>query len=93
MAISANGLIARSDDTTTWVSQEEWASYHSMISRARCLVIGRRTYQVMVQGQEFAKLNDVTVVVVSREGVQLVAGSHQMAHSPQQALDFLKNFG
>lgn len=48
MSITANGMIAKDDDSTSWVSPTEWKSFSSMIQKTGNMIIGRRTYEVML---------------------------------------------
>lgn len=92
MAITANGMIAKRDDDTSWVSKEEWKSYSTTVLHAGCLVVGRKTYDIMVKESEFVKLKDVFVVVVSHQDVEMVDPIHKVAHTPQEALELLKDY-
>ena len=92
MAITANGMIAKRDDDTSWVSKEEWKSYSSTVLHAGCLVVGRKTYDIMVKESEFAKLKDVFVVVVSHQDVEMADPMHKVAHTQQEALALLKDY-
>lgn len=93
MAISVNGLIAKTGDDTDWVSADEWKSFTDAIQKTGCMVIGRRTYEVMTKGEEFGtNLKDIRVVVVSYNDIELIQSNHSVAHSPQEALEQLKDF-
>lgn len=63
MAISANGYIARQDDNTDWVSEQEWKNYLSVLKSTGCAVIGRRTYDLIDANDEVA--NDCFYVVMT----------------------------
>ena len=92
MAISANGIIAKGDDDTSWISKEEWNSYSLAVRTAGCLIVGRRTYHVLTKQPEFAEFKDVKLVAVSQEDFATLAPNHFIAHSPKEALDFLKDY-
>ena len=92
MAISANGMIARKDDDTSWISQEEWDSYSQAVRTAGCLIIGYRTYHILTKQPEFTELKDVKLVTVHTEDFATSAPNHLVAHSPQEALDLLNDF-
>ncbi len=92
MAISANGMIAKSDDDTSWISQEEWDSYSLAVRTAGCLIVGRRTYHILTKQEEFSELKDVRLIVVSKENFSTLSPNHLVAHSPKEALEFLKDF-
>lgn len=92
MAMSANGMIARSDDNTSWISEEEWNSYSLAVQRAGCLIIGHRTYDILTKQPEFSEFRNVKVVVVSANEFETLASNHVVAHSPKEALRLLKDF-
>lgn len=92
MAMSVNGMIAKSDDDTSWISKEEWDSYSAVVRTAGCLIVGRRTYSILTKQPEFAELKDVKLVVVSKKDVTTIASNHFVAHSPKEALGLLKGF-
>ena len=90
MAITANGMIARENDDTSWVSPMEWESFSSMIQKAGNMIIGRRTYEVMLRNKEFKKLGSVNVLVLSRKkALNIPPKNVRIVQSPQKALNFL----
>ena len=92
MAMSANGMIAKGNDDTSWGSKEEWDSYRSAVRTAGCLIVGRRTYHILTTQPEFAELKGVKLVAVSHEGFKTLSPDHRVAHSPREALALLKGF-
>lgn len=92
MAISANGMIANSDGGASWITETENKSYGRICRDAGCLVVGRRTYQILVKLPEFAELQGVQVVAVSKNGFVTENPDHLVAHSPKEALEKLKDF-
>lgn len=92
MAISANGMIAKTDDDTSWISEEEWDSYSLAVRTAKCLIVGRRTYHILTKQPEFAELKSVRLVVVSEDDFTTLTPNHLIAHSPKEALELLKNY-
>lgn len=92
MAISLNGMIAKSDDDTSWVSREEWDSYSLAVRTAGNLIVGHRTYNILTKQPEFSELKDVKLVVVAQEVFQTLAQNHLIAHSPKEALKLLSDF-
>lgn len=91
MAISLNGMIAKSDDDTSWISKEEWDSYSLAVRTAGNLIVGHRTYNILTKQPEFAEFKDVKLVVVAQENFQTLAPNHLVAHSPKEALKLLSN--
>lgn len=92
MAISLNGMIAKSDDDTSWISKEEWDSYSLVVRTAGSLIVGHRTYNILTKQPEFAEFKDVKLVVVAQENFQTLAQNHLVAYSPKEALKLLNDF-
>lgn len=86
MAISVNGMIAKGNDDTSWISLEEWNSYSLAVRNAGNLIIGRRTYHILTKQPEFSELKDVTLVVVSKTNFKTLSPKHLVVNSPQEAL-------
>jgi len=66
MAMSVNGYAAKENDDTPW-SDGEWKNYAKMVKKAGNLIVGRRTYEIMKKANEFEKIGNPFVVVVSHE--------------------------
>ncbi len=93
MAISANGLIAKNDDNTDWISDVEWKSYVEACQKAKAMIIGRRTYEILTKQAGFEELDGVKIVAVTQqENLELVDDIHQTANSPHDALVCLEGF-
>ena len=92
MAISLNGMIAKSDDDTSWISKEEWNSYSSAVRIAGNLIVGHRTYNILTKQPEFSEFKDVKLVVVAQKDFLTLAQNHLIAHSPKEALKLLSDF-
>lgn len=86
MAMTANGLIAKEDDDTSWISKKEWDSYSAMVRKAGCMVIGRRTYHILTKQPEFREFKKVKIVVVSSKKFKTLSPLHIVAKSPKEAL-------
>ena len=92
MAISLNGMIAKSDDDTSWISKEEWDSYSLTVRTAGNLIVGHRTYGILTKQPEFSEFKDVKLVVVAEKDFQTLSANHLVAHSPKEALKILSGF-
>jgi dihydrofolate reductase len=90
MAMTANGYIAQANDDTSWISKEEWNSYSQFCRKAGCLIVGRRTYNILTKQPEFSELKAVKIAVVSNQDIKLIAPNHFIAHSPEEALNLFK---
>jgi len=97
MAITANGMIAKGNDDVSWVSDTEWESYSEMIKKAGNMIIGRKTYEVMLKIDDFNKsnLNEIKTVVLTNDASLKIHNPQfvSAATSPRGALDILLNQG
>ncbi|OGY23193.1 MAG: hypothetical protein A2172_02330 [Candidatus Woykebacteria bacterium RBG_13_40_15] len=97
MAPTVNGFIAKEDDDTTWVTETEWESYSGMIKKAGNMIIGRRTYEIMLKNDEFnrSQFNQIKTVVVTDDASLQVHNPEFIftAKSPREALGILRNQG
>jgi len=55
MAISANGYIAKEDNSTSWISKDDWESFNKISKEIGCIAIGRKTYEAMKDEKSFLK--------------------------------------
>ncbi|MFM2415199.1 MAG: hypothetical protein RI911_892 [Candidatus Parcubacteria bacterium] len=86
MAMSANGYIAKSDDTTPW-SEAEWEHFSTFINEHKNIIIGRRTYEIMKEAGSFDTFTNVTVIVITQQETESDESSHLLfVHSPSDAL-------
>lgn len=97
MAMTVNGFIAKEDDNTSWVSENEWKSFSGMIKQAGNMIIGRRTYEIMIKNNEFerSKLDKIKTVVVTSD-VSLKIHNPDFiftVRSPKEALNILRKQG
>jgi dihydrofolate reductase len=61
MAISSDGFIAGPDDETPW-SEEEWEAFKAFVKTCDVVLIGRRTYEIMRDQDDFVKGPEYLVV-------------------------------
>ena|SRR3989338_7854779 len=88
MATTVNGYIATENDDCPW-SNAVWDSYYKIAKQFKAVVLGRRTYEIMKEVDEFEKIGSPFTVVVSKE--DFAHGSNfAIAKSPQEALKILK---
>lgn len=91
MAATANGMIAASDDSSSWISAEESQSYCDMVNKIGALIVGHRTYNILTKQPEYKKFQNIKLVVVATKEVQLVDTAHRIADSPKEALQILRD--
>ncbi len=85
MAMTVNGMIAKTNGNTNWTNAE-WKQYTSAIKKSDALVIGRKTYEIMKRTNEFRKIGNPLIVIVSKSGK-----GKNFVKSPKQSLRFLKS--
>lgn len=97
MAITINGFIAKENDDVSWVSETSWESYSGMIKKTGNMIVGRRTYEMMLKDDEFNKsnLNEIKTVVLTNDALLQVHNPQFIftAKSPREALDILLGQG
>lgn len=92
MAMSANGYIARENDETPW-SDVVWNGYYEFIKERGNITLGKRTYELMKEVNEFEKLGHPTTVVVSNASGNKNGKTVTFVSSPQEALEVMKKKG
>lgn len=94
MAVSADGFIARNDDSTPW-SDEEWAAFLSEVRSVGNMIIGRRTFDSIIErASTLEEYGEAVLVVVSkamRESVSYPTVS--FVDTPEEALRLLGKKG
>jgi dihydrofolate reductase len=94
MAITPNGIIAKENDDTSWISEKEWDSYSLVVRTAGNLVIGSRTYTILTKQPEFSELKGVDLGVVTKNGdFPTLAQNHFVVNSPKESIQFLEGKG
>jgi len=97
MAITVNGMIAKEDDDTSFVSETELESFDAAIKHAGNIIVGRRTYEVMKENNEFNEVDALrgtrVVVVTNGDMLSLLSENHSISTEPKQALYVLENEG
>ncbi|OGD63502.1 hypothetical protein A2160_01020 [Candidatus Beckwithbacteria bacterium RBG_13_42_9] len=94
LAMTVNGLIARNDDDTSFVSKTEWETYPALVKEIGNMVVGRRTYEIMRQEDQFDDFAGITIVVVTTDKqFKPAAQSHYPAKSPREAVALLEKQG
>ena len=90
MATTINGYIAKEDHETPW-SDEEWDSFSSFIKERKNIIIGKNTYDLMKKENEFDKIGNPVVVVVSKN--KIIDENIISVNSPKEAISILKEKG
>ena len=88
MAMTANGYIAKENNETPW-SDEEWESFSEKVKKIKNLVVGRKTFEIMEEGEEFQKIGNPFTVIVSNKKED----NSNFVNSPEQAIKLLEEKG
>lgn len=78
MAMTVNGYIAQENNQTPW-SDPIWNGYYALIKEKGNIILGRRTYEIMTNAQEFDLLGNPCTVVLT----------HNLSFSPKENVSFV----
>lgn len=94
MAISVNGMVAKLDDDTSWTSEEDWKSFNSVGKKVGNIIMGRRTFEIMREDNQFP-VEDLFNVVVTHQDVKNEWGEKALftPNSPEWILTKLEEMG
>lgn len=87
MTLSSDGYSARPNDEAPW-SPEEFARCNEFVHNAGNIIVGRRTYEIMLAAGDFD--SSITTVVLSRRPSDDVGNVHFVS-SPEAALEYLSS--
>ncbi len=94
MVMSLNGKIANPDGMYAWASKEDWESFQLHYKKARCIIIGRNTYEKLKNIPSFPT-NRCTCVVMTHDTT--LQSSHPRIivtqNSPRNVLKTLESKG
>lgn len=92
MAMTINGFIAKENHETPW-SDEEWESYSSTVQEFENIIIGKKTYELMKESNEFDNIKNPFTVVISNQDNSEKSSKFAFVKTPQKALDLLREKG
>ena len=91
-ATTANGYIAKENDETPW-SDVIWNGYYDFVKKRGNIVLGKRTYELMKEVNEFEKLGFPITLVVSSVANNTNDKNTIFVSSPKEALAVMKERG
>lgn len=91
MAMTVNGYIAKEDGSAPW-SDTIWDSYYTIAKQFPCLILGRKTYDIMKEVGEFEKIGNPFTVVLTHTDQPAEEG-FAFVNSPAEALEILQEKG
>ena len=66
MAMTTNGMIAKENDDVSFVSPDSWKRYQKAVDSTDCIIIGRRTYELMPE-TEFNQSKKYVVITHQKD--------------------------
>lgn len=95
MGMSVNGIIARENNEEDFISHDCWLAWLEVLRENGSLLFGRKTYEIVKTWpkQYFDDLKGIKVIVVSSNKKYLVGDGFELASSPHEALEKLKEEG
>lgn len=95
MAMTVNGIIAGEQNEEDFLSDDHWTVFCELARKIGCLVIGRKTYDVVRTWKDynFEDLRNVVKIVVSRNTAQKLGKEYILAQSPRDALGKAESLG
>lgn len=92
MNVAANGKVLLAEDANHQAPQEAMASFMQMVAQARNLVLGRRTYELILQNPDVKQFFDgVDIVILS--GTNEAIEGYKVVETPEQAIKYLATKG
>ncbi|MFH1649122.1 MAG: dihydrofolate reductase family protein [Candidatus Woesearchaeota archaeon] len=88
MTMTVNGMIALPDGGVPW-TKESWQRYQELAKTFPAIILGRKTFELMQEGDEFKTIGNPYVVVLSKK-LKEMKGADDFASSPEEAVHILK---
>jgi len=88
MAQTVNGMIARSNGETPW-SEAEWKSFFKTAKEYPVLVMGSKTYNIMIKSKELEKISPKLIIVLSHKNKIKPQKGLVVVHSPREVINYL----
>jgi len=92
MAQTLNGYIAKKNGDTPW-SEEVWKSYYQIAKKFKAIILGRKTYEVMKEVNEFEKIGNPFTIVLSKSNKSSNDKNINFVKSPKEAIKLLEKNG
>src|SRR5262245_8154077 len=95
MSMSVNGMIARENDSTDFLSHGEWPLFMELAHQTGALLWGRKTHEI-IRGygeQVLQSFDGLFRIVISHNPHLRLEPDWQVATSPQQAISLLATAG
>ena len=92
LSVSIDGLIANKDGIPLF-PDGAWEDWCSLVNKADNVIAGRSSFEQLKNDEMASVLNPRHKIVLSSQGIDLADSGWQLAKSPSEALEILKNAG
>jgi dihydrofolate reductase len=94
MAMSVNGITARSKGEEDFLSDINWESFVKLSKKKKCIIVGRKTYDAVRKWNDFS-FDDIKCkkIIVSRRNNINIGQDYIIANSPNDAVKKANNLG
>lgn len=96
MAMSVNGFVARTSGNEDFLSEQNWTSFCELAQSCGCLVIGRKTYEAVLEWDEeynFDTIIGIEKVIITQNADYVAKEGYIIASSPVDAIQKLQDYG
>jgi dihydrofolate reductase len=97
LVISLNGMIARPNGDEDWLPEDGWDSFLKQIDGYQNVIIGRETYELVKKKYDHENFDAIKtklkIIISSKPTYKAPSREYVVAHSPEEALDYVKKAG
>lgn len=87
MASTLNGIIARSDGSEDFLSDDNWEEFSKLAENHGCFIVGRKTYQTVQKWKDYNFDNiNAKIIIVSKNSKLKLSKDCILASSPKDAI-------
>jgi len=95
IASTINGMAAKIDGNSDWVSPEDSASFNATCQKAGCAIMGRHTFEIYnpLPFTEWPNINNLHIVLTSHQSLDTKHPKLLIAKDPKQAIEIAEKQG
>lgn len=93
MNVTVDGFIAQKDDDVPFIVESQWDRYTAIAKAADAMIVGRRTYDAMAQGDDLEDIGDKALIVMTKKPLPTQGNIRFTDTSPSQIIAMLESEG
>ena len=95
VASTMNGMAAKKDGNSDWVSPEDTASFNATCQKSGCAIMGRHTFDIFnkMPIEEWPNKSNLHIVLTSKLSLDTKHPKVEIAHSPDAAMQIAQKQG